>query len=108
MPRMSEHNQILIPPSFLEVYSDGRQRLTASEPEVRQRYELCEDLAGHLVEQAERLYHVEAPSEEGILLRMHAGLCSPASGVSQAEAKWIICRLAELLNWRCPVLGATA
>ena len=59
---MQEHdNQILVPPSFMAVYTDTRGRLRESADVVRARYELCEDLAGHLVEQAQILYHVQAP-----------------------------------------------
>jgi hypothetical protein len=73
---------------------------------VRTRYELCDDLACHLVEQAQTLYHVQAPSESDILLRIHAGLCTAESGVTPPEARWITLRLAELLEWRCPELPA--
>ena len=99
-----DDNQIHVPPSFMAVYADHRQRLREPIPIVRARYELCEDLAGHLVEHAQTLYHVQAPSETEILLRIHAGLCTTESGVSVAEATWIATRLAELLNWPCPEL----
>ncbi|MCE1192371.1 MAG: hypothetical protein LWW96_09485 [Acidovorax sp.] len=105
---MYDDNQIHVPPSFMAVYSDARGRLTASANEVRARYELCEDLAGHLVEQAQTLYHVQAPSEAEILRRIHAGLCAAESGVPVPEATWITTRLAELLNWPCPELVAPA
>lgn len=101
---MDDDNQIHVPPSFLAVYSDARGRLTERADMVRTRYELCEDLAGHLVEQAQTLYHVQAPSEAEILRRIHAGLANAESGVSTAEAAWIATRLAELLNWPCPAL----
>ncbi len=99
-----EDNQIHIPPSFLAVYADSRQRLREPASVVRSRYELCEDLSGHLVEQAQTLYHVQAPSEAEILRRIHAGLCTAESSVSVDEATWITTRLAELLNWQCPAL----
>ena len=101
---MDDDNQIHVPPSFMAVYSDARGRLTERADVVRTRYELCEDLAGHLVEQAQTLYHVQAPSEAEILRGIHAGLCSAESGVSGVEATWIATRLAELLNWPCPAL----
>lgn len=101
---MDDDNQIHVPPSFIAVYSDARGRLTERADVVRARYELCEDLAGHLVEQAQTLYHVQAPSEAEILQSIHAGLASAESGVSAAEATWIATRLAELLNWPCPAL----
>lgn len=103
---MSDDYQIHIPPSFFAVYTDARQRLREPLAAVRARYEVCEDLANHLVQHAQLLHHVEVPSEEEILTRIHAGLNSPESGVSAAEAGWIVQRLAELLGWNCPLLGA--
>ena len=105
---MDDDNQIHVPPSFMAVYTDARGRLTEKADAVRTRYELCEDLAGHLVEQAQTLYHVQAPSEAEILRRIHAGLCAAESGVPVPEATWITTRLAELLNWPCPELVAPA
>lgn len=103
---MDDDNQIHVPPSFMAVFTDNRGRLAEKANNVRARYELCEDLAGHLVEHAQTLYHVQAPSETEILQRIHAGLCTAESGVSVAEATWIVTRLAELLVWQCPVLVA--
>ena len=102
---MSDDYQIDIPPSFYALYTDARQRLTEPLPVLRQRYELCEDLAQHLVEQARTLAHGEAPRDDSLLMRFHAGLSSEDSGVSTAEAGWIVCRLAELLDWPMPSLG---
>ncbi len=101
---MHDDNQILVPPSFIALYSDARARPLAPAHEVRTRYELCEDLANHLVEHAQTLYHVQAPSEAEILRRIHAGLAGPDSGVTPPEAVWVTCRLAELLQWQCPAL----
>lgn len=103
---MHDDNQIHVPPSFIAVHSDARGRLRERADVVRQRYELCEDLASHLVEQAQTLYHVQAPSEAGILRSIHTGLCAAESGVSVPEATWITTRLAELLQWSCPALEA--
>ena len=105
---MNDDNQILVPTSFIAVHSDARGRLRERAEVVRQRYELCEDLASHLVEHAQTLYHVQAPSEAEILRRIHAGLCSEGAGVSIVEATWVTTRLAELLQWPCPQLDAPA
>jgi hypothetical protein len=105
---MEEINQIVVPPSFVAVHSDARGKLTASRQDIQARYELCEDLANHLVEQAQILYHDQAPSESEILLRMHVGLEAADAGLAPGEATWIICRLAELLNWRSPALPSTS
>lgn len=100
---MQEHdNQILVPPSFIAVHSDARGRLQISADELRARYELCEDLASVLVDQAQTLLHVQAPSEAQILLGIARGLQTPESGTSTAEASWIVSRLAELLGWKHP------
>jgi hypothetical protein len=101
---MSDDYQIDIPPSFFAVYTDARQRLSEPIAVVRSRYEVCEDLANHLVQHAQVLNHVEVPSEAEILLRIHAGLNSPDAGASRAEAQWIVRRLAELLGWACPAM----
>ena len=68
------------------------------------RYELCEDLAQMLVEQAQILYHQSAPSESAILQTMFQGLQADGAVVSPSEARWVILRLAELLNWQTPEL----
>lgn len=99
---MSDDNQIYIPPSFFALYSDARQRLREPIDVVRARYEICEDLASHLVGHAQIQHHTEVPVESEILRRIHAGLAAPESGVSAAEAGWIVQRLAELLGWEAP------
>lgn len=101
---MDDENQIFVPPSFMAVYSDARGRLRARSDAVRERYSLCEDLANHLVERAQILYHVQAPSEAEILRGIHAGLRTAESGMAPGEATWIVSRLAELLAWQCPEL----
>lgn len=103
---MSEGNQLTVAPSFAALHADRSGRVRTPLAEVLARYEFCEDLASHLVEQAQILYHSEAPSEAGVLLGMHAALRADASLLSAAEAGWVVQRLAELLEWKCPALGA--
>ena len=101
---MQDDHQIFLPPSFTALYSDTRGRLRATAAQLCARYELCEDLANHLVEQAQQLYHGAMPSEEEVLRRIHAGLAGAESGVTPPEARWITLRLAELLQWHSPEL----
>ena len=101
---MYDENQVFVPPSFAALYSDARGRLRATQDQVRERYSFCEDLACHLVEQAQTLYHEQAPSEFEILRRFHTGLSAPESGMAPGEATWVVSRLAELLEWQCPDL----
>ena len=102
---MDDTSQIQPPPSFAELFRTRSGKLSAPIAEVVARYELCEDLANHLVEQAQRLHHGAAvPSEEEILDRMLAALTTPESGFTLPEARWVVTRLAELLNWPAPLL----
>ena len=101
---MYDENQIFVPPSFAALYSDARGRLRATQDQVRERYSFCEDLACHLVEQAQTLYQEQAPSEFEILRRFHTGLSAPESAMAPGEATWVVSRLAELLEWQCPDL----
>ena len=101
---MSDEYQIEIPPSFIAFYSDARKRLTVPLRELRDRYEVCEDLAQHLTTHC-RGVHVEiGVDEQDVLGRCHQGLCTPESGVREAEARWVVTRLAELLDWPHPDL----
>lgn len=102
---MSDEYQIEIPPSFYALYTDARHRLTAPMAELRARYELCEDLANHLTEHC-RSVHVEiGVDEQEVLQRCRQGLLSPQPMASEAEATWVVTRLAELLMWPAPEAG---
>lgn len=96
---MSDDYQITIPPSFYALYCDARQRLTEPLATVRVRYEICEDLATHMVEHCLQVHRDIGVSGGEVLERCHRGLLSDESGVSAAEAQWVVTRLAELLNW---------
>ena len=94
-----DESQIQPPPSFLALYADPRrQRLSAPLSQVRERYELCEDLAQMLTEQARAVSQGGSVSDDEVLQRFHAGLATPESGLSPAEAEWVTLRLAELLR----------
>ena len=101
---MQDGSQIFIPDSFIALFQGRQQRLQVPLSEVAARYELCEDLAQMLVEQAQILYHQSAPSESAILQTMFQGLQADGAVVSPSEARWVILRLAELLNWQTPEL----
>ena len=101
---MDETSQIQPPPSFVEIYASRSGKLFISKQDLVVRYELCEDLATHLTEQASMLYHTGNSSEEGVLSGIHAGLATEGSVVQPNEARWITLRVAELLNWRSPQL----
>lgn len=101
---MDETSQIQPPESFANLFRSRAGILKTPIAEVVARYELCEDLACHLVEQAQTVYHAGNTSEEGVLLGFHAAICAEGSAVTVPEAGWIIQRLAELLEWQAPAL----
>ena len=103
---MSDEYQIHIPPSFEAVHADARGRRSVSITEFRNRYELCEDMAQMLVEHSQALHHDQGVSEDLILARTEAGLVTAESGFTQAEARWVVTRLAELLGWPVSALSA--
>lgn len=104
---MEDENQIVVPPSFLALFQDSRGRLREPPTVVRERYELCEDMASSLVERALQVIH-DNPSEAGVLQAFYVALNQPATGLRTHEARWVVLRLAELLNWTSPPLETTA
>ena len=102
---MYEEQLSPLPASFVAVYAGPGGRLSQGVAQVRARYELCEDLASHLSPSAQALHHDDGLGEDDVLLRCHAGLNNPASGLSPGEADWVVRRLAELLRWPAPDLG---
>ena len=94
-----DENQLSLPPSFHALYLDERQRPTAPMGAVQGRYELCEDLAQHLTGQALALQPDGFADQQALLQRFHATLAVPEAGLLQVEARWVVRRLAELLNW---------
>lgn len=100
---MDDSNQIEVPASFQALYSTpSGTRLTQPMTFVRERYELCEDLAQMLVDQASTAQFKSGAPETQVLRAMRDGLREEGSAVEPAEANWVVLRLAELLQWEAP------
>jgi hypothetical protein len=100
---MDEGHQILIPPSFSALFVPaGKLKPTLGVREMAERYELCEDMAQLLTEQAAQQQFQLGITEEMALERCLLGLLEPPQVLSEGEARWVICRLAELLHWPWP------
>jgi hypothetical protein len=100
---MSEDSQIIVPPSFVELFMEpGRTRPSLPAQLIAARCEVCEDLAHLLSERARKLLWETGIAECDVLERVHRGLLDPASGVDPREAAWVTKRLAELLEWEIP------
>lgn len=97
---MDEYNQIEPPPSFVALFaSPTGHKLLEPMSTVRQRYELCEDLAQALTEQASVHLFQSGAREPEVLEKMELALTTEESPVTATEAKWVVTRLAELLGW---------
>ena len=96
---MQDDSQLQVPPSFAALHTE-RQRLTLPREELLARFDLCEDLAGHLVDFAKAVHFQQGVSEDEVLARCRRGLLEAPAQVSRAEARWIAGRLAELLGWQ--------
>jgi hypothetical protein len=100
---LDDSNQIEVPPSFLALFtSPGGHRLLKPMDTVRARYELCEDLAQMLAEQAATARFKSDGSERETLARMKLALSEPGSGLEPMEVSWVVSRLAEVLDWELP------
>lgn len=103
MNPMDDPNQIEVPPSFTALFaSPSGYRLLEPMSVVRQRYELCEDLAQMLTERACAAVSGSGGSQREVLEQMQRALTGVESPVQPAEATWVVTRLAELLEWEAP------
>ena len=99
-------NQIEPPQSFMAMYmKPGHTRPNASQEVVLARYEQCEDMACILAEQAQTLVFKDNLSEMEVLKRCHQGLTDKGVDFNPKESAWVICRLAELMDWLPPDLN---
>ena len=98
-----DDNQIEVPPSFLALFTaPGGLRLTQPMAWLRERYELCEDMAQLLTEQAGTLLFKTGGSERDVLATLAAALSGPEATLEAREVGWVLTRLAELLGWEPP------
>ena len=101
---MDPSHQIEIPQSFVMLYVPrGQHKPTLPWRELAARYEFCEDMAQLLTEQAPARKFELGITEDLALDSCLQGLLASPQLISQVEARWVICRLAELLNWPLPV-----
>lgn len=100
---MDDPNQIEVPPSFVALFaSPSGHRLLQPMATVRERYELCEDLAQLLAEQAPTTLFRSGLDEAAVLDNMKLGLAHDDSPVQPQEASWVVTRVAEIVGWRLP------
>jgi hypothetical protein len=103
---MSSDGAFPVPPSFVALYVPrGKTKPVASGHDIGLRHEFCDDLAHMMTDQAKLVHWDMGLDEATVLARMLEALQSaPEPVVSGLEAQWVVCRLAELLNWPMPPL----
>ena len=100
---MTDADQSPIPRSFIDLFvKPGSLKTREPRAVVAARYELCEDMAQMLTETASTKLFELGVNEELVLERMHQGLRAEGSVLAPHEAGWVVCRLAELLDWPMP------
>lgn len=100
---MSDEFQLYIPPSFMALFvPPGKIKPSIGQREMAARYELCEDMAQLLTEQATEQQFQLGITEDLALERCLQGLLATPEVVNEVEARWVVCRLAELLHWPLP------
>jgi hypothetical protein len=89
-----------VPPSFIALYvPPGRIKPTEPRNVIQARYEFCEDLAQALTDTAQQQRMALDIETADVLQRVAQGLSDSSIGLVEAEAQWVLTRLAELLNW---------
>jgi len=97
---MSDDNQIHMPSSFTALYVlPGKIKPSLDRQAMAERYELCEDLAQVLTEKAAHMQFTLGITEDLVLAQCEQGLVATPAVLNPAEARWVVCRLAELLQW---------
>lgn len=104
---MDDPNQIEVPPSFQALFATpSGYKLTEPMAVVRERYELCEDMAQMLAEQAANAQFKTGAGEGAVLEKMRIALSAEGSALQPREAGWVVTRLAEVLGWEPPAADA--
>ena len=101
-----DHNQTLVPESFLALHSRYGRALRPR-AEIEARHESCEDVALHAAAFLAARHH-EGDDTSEALLRCHAGLSADPAAFAAAEAAWVVRRVAELQEWPQPAWLADA
>ncbi|MEO8924392.1 MAG: hypothetical protein ABI330_16440 [Caldimonas sp.] len=98
--RMYDHNQTLVPDSFMALHSvNGRAVWSREETEAR--YATCEDLALHTAALLEA--HGQGPDDaDEALRRCGEGLRTQPMSILAVEVAWVLHRIAELRDWPEP------
>ncbi len=98
---MYDHNQTLVPDSFLALHvRHGRSLLERKEMESR--YEAAELLAQQIAEVLASVPDDDASAQRDVLRSVKASLLIDLLHEQEAEADWVLTRAAEICGWEPP------
>ena len=104
---MTEEFQIHIPDSFMTLYvPPGRIKPMLGQRDLATRYELCEDLALTLAPTASQMQLARDLHTSAVLAQCLQAITGEDAVLDLPEARWVMCRLAELLDWDMPIFAA--
>jgi hypothetical protein len=104
---MSDASQIEIPPSFVALFvAPGAHRPHTARALVAERYELCEDLAQTLAPTAAPMQLSHDLHTSAVLAQCLQAITGQDAVLDLPEARWVMCRVAELLDWDMPAFPA--
>jgi hypothetical protein len=100
---MYDHNQTLVPDSFLALYvRHGRPLLERKEMEAR--YESAELLAEQIAAVVASIPADDAAEQREALRAVKASLLADLLAEREPEATWVVTRAAEICAWAPPEL----
>ena len=104
---MYDHNQTLIPESFLALHvRHGRPLLERREMEAR--YEYAESLAEQIAVVVASVPAEDAADQGDALRSVRESLLAELLSDREAEASWVVTRVAEICGWEPPDLADDA
>lgn len=100
-------SQIQIPDSFVHLFTKPGQPLPRHRAaELAQRFEFCDDLAMSLMPRAQEVQFKLGITEADVIDRMLDSLMAltavddgEQATLLVAEARWVVCHMAEQLGW---------
>lgn len=102
---MDDSSQVSIAASFIALFTPaGRSKPSATHAFIAQRYELCEDMAQMLCDSASEQQFKTGVLPELLVESMQAALLGDGAVLQPDEARWVVLRVAELLQWEVPAL----
>jgi hypothetical protein len=99
-----DDSQIHIPDSFIHLFVKRHQPLPRQRAaEIAQRFEVCDDMAAALLPRAQELQFKLGLTEADVIDKLLESLTpltqGPDAMLGEAEARWVVCHLAEQLGW---------